>query len=89
MAFEKDAGGGGRLRADLGHSSAPKCPALEQISPVLGEAASNAERGFGFCVMSAEAKRCQLGLCHLCLPDKPNMMQNKTEKGGEGPNIIQ
>lgn len=85
-------GRGGRRHADLGQGSALNTgsgPALEQISPFLdqrgaGEAASNAERRRGFCLVSAEAKRCQLGLCHLCLPDKRNMMENKTEKRGGG-----
>lgn len=70
-----------------------KCPAPERISPSLdqrgaAEAAPNAERGFGVCVTSAEAKRCQPRLCHLCLPDKRNTMGKHNRKRGERDPIL-
>lgn len=50
--------------------------------------ASNAERRFGFSVVSAEAKRCQLPLRHLCLPDKRKAAKTN-QTGAEGADISQ
>lgn len=57
-------------KEDLGHPSDP----LAHVPLLLDQRdrgeASNAERHFGFSVVSAEANSCQLPLRHLCLPDK-------------------
>lgn len=52
--LEEDAGGAGGFTQIWVTAQHRKCPALEQISPLVdqsgaGEAASNAERRFGFC----------------------------------------